>query len=165
MEQAVNDVDDVIGALADGVPVPAVGSCDTVLVTGPWLAGVTSVVAALRERLPELTVVESAEVAGDAATVVIFVVSAAAPLAESDCARLDIAAAQTDAVIGVVSKIDVHQRWREVLETNRELLSGHHCRYRGMPWLGVAAAPQLGEPQIDEPARQVSVPVDPEPAE
>lgn len=149
MEQAVNDVDDVIGALADGVPVPAVGSCDTVLVTGPWLAGVTSVVAALRERLPELTVVESAEAAGDAATVVIFVVSAAAPLAESDCARLDIAAAQTDAVIGVVSKIDVHQRWREVLETNRELLSGHHCRYRGMPWLGVAAAPQLGEPQID----------------
>jgi hypothetical protein len=155
VEQAVNDVDELIGALADGVPVPAAGHPDTVLVTGPWLAGVTSVVAALRDRLPELTVVEPAEAAGDGAAVVVFVVSAAAPLAESDCALLDAAAAQTDAVIGVVSKVDVHQRWREVLETNRELVSGHHCRYRDMPWLGVAAAPQLGEPQVDALVEQI----------
>ena len=49
-------------------------------------------------------------------TAVVFVVSATGPLVESDCHLLDSVAASTDLVIGVVSKIDVHRRWRDVLE-------------------------------------------------
>jgi hypothetical protein len=91
-----------------------------VLVTGPWLAGVSGVVAALRDRLPEHAFVESTDLlAGEAPTAVVFVVSAAAALTESDCALLDAATADTDVVIGVVSKIDVHRNWRIVLTADR----------------------------------------------
>lgn len=151
----MTDVDQLICALAPEVERPAAAPrADTVLVTGPWLAGCTSVVAALRDQLPDNIVVESGELAGETPAVIVFVVSAAAPLAESDCALLDAAAAGTDAVIGAVSKVDVHHRWRDVLERNRELLGGHR-RYRRMPWVGVAAAPQLGEPQLDDLVTQV----------
>ena len=80
----------------------------------------------------------------------VFVVSAAAHLAESDCALLDAAAAHTDAVVGVVSKIDVHRAWRDVLAANRETLAAHAPRYRGVIWVGAAALPDLGEPSVDE---------------
>ncbi len=100
--------------------------CDVVLVTGPWLAGVTGVVAALTERLPDQKFVESTDLQpGEAPTAVVFVVSAAASLTESDCALLDAATAETDAVIGAVSKIDVHRNWEEVLASNREVLTAH----------------------------------------
>jgi len=65
---------------------------------------------------------------------VVFVVSATAPLTESDCALLDAAAADTDAVIGVVTKIDVHRTWRDVLDGDRGIAAGHAARYAGMPW-------------------------------
>ena len=97
---------------------------DVVLVTGPWLAGVSGVVAALSERMPQHTFIESTDLAaGEAPTAVVFVVSAAAPLTESDCTLLDAAAADTDAVIGAVSKIDVHRSWRDVLAANRDELA------------------------------------------
>ena len=79
-----------------------------------------------------------------------FVVSAVAPLAESDCALIDLAAQHTDLVIGAVSKIDVHRNWRDVLAENRSRLAAHAPRYQDVPWVGVAAAPDLGEPNIDE---------------
>ena len=117
------------------------------MVTGPWLAGVTGVVAALSEQLPKQKFVESADLeGGEAPTVVVFVVSAAATLTESDCALLDASAAETDEVIGVVSKIDVHRNWEEVLAGDREVLGSHASRYRDVPWVGVAAAPESGEP-------------------
>ena len=40
---------------------PGVESRDVVLVTGPWLAGTTSLIDVLRERLPEHTFVEADE--------------------------------------------------------------------------------------------------------
>ena len=101
------------------------------LVTGPWLSGVTGVVAALSEQLPEQRFIEPTDLAaGEAPTAVVFVVSAAATLTESDCALLDAATAETDKVIGVVSKIDVHRNWEEVLAADREVLSAHAPRYR-----------------------------------
>ncbi len=122
-----------------------------ILVAGPRLAGATRVVAALRNRLPEHRVIELAEQAGgEAPAVVVFVVSATAPLTGSDCALLDTVAADTDAVIGVVSKIDVHRTWREVLAADRVLVAERADRYRDMPWVGVAAAPDLGPPAIDD---------------
>jgi hypothetical protein len=153
----IADVDAMVGAIGPRLDVPIVNRLDAVLVTGPWLSGVTGVVAALTERLPEQRFVEATDVpAGEAPTLVVFVVSAAAALAESDCALLDAAIAQTNAVIGVVSKIDVHRNWDEVLSDNRAVLAAHAPRYRDVPWVGAAAAPEQGEPQVDDLVAEVS---------
>jgi hypothetical protein len=122
-----------------------------VLVSGPWLAGTTAVITALRDRLPQHTFVEPTELRPGAVPVaVVFVVSATAPLTESDCALLDTAAADTDAVIGVVTKIDVHRTWRDVLDADRRIAAAHAPRYAGMPWVGAAVAPDLGAPVVDD---------------
>ncbi len=142
-------VDDLVAQIAPGLPAPAIVRRDVVLVAGPWLAGTSSVVAALRERLPELTVAEELA-AGEAPVAVVFVVSATAPLTESDCALLDSVVAETDAVLGVVTKIDVHRGWRDVLDANRTLLARRARRYRDMPWVGAAAAPDLIPPVLDD---------------
>ncbi|HUL99186.1 MAG TPA: hypothetical protein VLU24_07185, partial [Mycobacterium sp.] len=124
---------------------------DVILVTGPWLAGSTSLAAALRQRLPDRTFVEAAVLSADEAPMaVIFVASAVAPLTASDCVLLDAAAANTDLVIGAVSKIDVYRNWRDVLAADADAGSAHDPRYGDMIWAGVSAAPQLGEPQLDE---------------
>jgi hypothetical protein len=150
-EDAVDTVDAMVAAIGPRLGAPTTLRRDVVLVTGPWLAGVSGVVAALSERLPEYTYIESTDLAaGEAPTAVVFVVSAAAALTESDCALLDAATADTDAVIGAVSKIDVHRAWDDVLVADREALSAHAPRYRDVPWVGVAALPDRGEPQVDD---------------
>ncbi len=149
--EPVAGVDARIAAVAPELTPPTVNRRDVVLVTGPWLGGVSAVAAALRERLPQHKFVESADLApGDAPTAVVFVVSAAAPLTPSDCALLDAAAANTDAVVPVVSKIDVHRGWRAVLDANRAALAAHAPRYANAPWVGAAALPDLGEPRVDD---------------
>jgi hypothetical protein len=150
-EDADDAVDAMVAAIGPRLGAPTTLRRDVVLVTGPWLAGVSGVVAALSERLPEHTFIESTDLAaGEAPTAVVFVVSAAAALTESDCALLDAAAADTDAVIGAVSKIDVHRAWADVLAADREALSAHAPRYRDVPWTGVAALPDRGDPQVDD---------------
>jgi hypothetical protein len=142
--------DAVVAAVDPALGSPGVRRSDAVLVTGPWLAGVSSLVAVLRTRLPEVSFVEADELpAGTAPAAVVFAVSAVSPLADSDCELLDLAADHTDCVIGVVTKIDVHLDWREVLATDCELLSAHRERYARLPWVGVAAAPEHGEPVVD----------------
>jgi hypothetical protein len=152
-------VDAMVAAIAPGLArlgPPAIAHRDVVLVTGPWLAGVSSVAAALRQRLPQCTFVESADLGpGDAPRAVVFVVSAAAHLTGSDCALLDAAAENTDVVVGVVSKIDVHRGWRDVLAANRDTLAAHAARYARVPWVGAAALPELGEPDVDDVVRAV----------
>lgn len=144
-------VDALIAAVAPGLRAPAVRRRDAVLVTGPWLSGASAVVAALRERLPGRDFVEADELApAEAPVAMVFVVSAAAALTASDCALLSAAAARTDAVIGVVSKIDVHRQWPQLLQTARETLAATAPRFSDVPWVGVAAAPQVGEPQLDD---------------
>jgi hypothetical protein len=143
--------DAVVAAIEPGLGSPGVESRDVVLVVGPWLAGTTSLICALRERLPEHTFVESDELnPAHAPAAVVFTVSAIAPIAESDCALIDSASKNTDLVVGVVSKIDAHRTWREVLAADRELLTQHAPRYAQVHWVGAAAAPDLGEPRIDE---------------
>jgi hypothetical protein len=154
---AVAEVDALVAAVGPELDGPNVERLDAVLVTGPWLAGVTGVVAALREKLPKKNFVESTDLeAGQAPAAVVFVVSAAALLTASDCALLDAATGETDAVIGAVSKIDVHQNWKEVLAANREVLAAHAPRYADVQWVGVAAAPEEGKPRIDDLATAVS---------
>ncbi len=131
---------------------PVVQTRDVILVTGPWLAGSTSLAGALRPRLGDQTFVEAADLDDDdAPAAVVFVTSAAAPLNESDCVLLDSAAANTDLVIGVVSKIDLHdRRWRDVLAANQAAVAARNPRYANMIWTGVAAAPEVGEPRVDD---------------
>lgn len=144
-------VDALVAEAAPGVRPPAVRRCDVVVVTGPWLAGVSAMATVLADRMPQWLVMEAAELAsGEVPLAVVFVVSAAAALTASDCALLDAVAAHTDVVVGVVSKIDTHRQWREMQEAARETLTGHAPRYRDVPWVGAAAAPERGDPQVDE---------------
>lgn len=119
-------------------------------VVGPPLAGVDGVAAALRVRLPEVDVVEADAVAGRAPDVVLAVFSAAAPLSRSDWGSVEQAAARTGVVIGVVSKIDAHRGWRDVVAADRARVAAWDGRHGATPWLGVAASPGLGAPRIDE---------------
>lgn len=156
-DDAAAGVDALVAAIGPQLDAPAVQRCDAVLVTGPWMAGVSAVAAALGERLPQHKFVESSDLGiGDAPAAIVFVVSAAAHLTESDCALLDAAAEQTDVVIGVVSKIDVHHTWRDAVAANRATLAAHAPRYARVPWVGAAALPDLGEPNVDELVETVS---------
>jgi hypothetical protein len=146
------DVDAVLTGLdIDVRAAPIVQTRDVILVTGPWLAGSTSLADALGQRLGGRTCVESIDLDEDEApAAVVFVTPAATRLTESDCVLLDAAAAKTDLVIGVVSKIDVHPAWRDVLAANRAALAAHNPRYTDTVWVGVAAAPESGEPRLKE---------------
>ena len=150
-------VDALVEAVGPKLHGPATQRSDVVLVTGPWMAGVTAVATALSERLQQHKFVESAELGlGDVPMAVVFVVSAASHLTESDCALLDAAAEFTDAVVGVVAKIDVHRNWRDVVAANREKLTAHAPRYARVPWVGAAAQPDLGDPDVDKLVKTVS---------
>ncbi len=122
-----------------------------VLVAGPPSAGVTSIAGELQRRLPEWRFVETGDIdVGADPVAVVFVMSAVAPVTESDCALADLVTAKTDAVIAVVSKVDDHRDWRGVLAENRERLAGRVPRFGSVPWIGAAAAPRLGEPLVDD---------------
>jgi hypothetical protein len=151
MTDPIASADALVAAIDPSLSAPGVQSRDVVLVTGPWLAGATSLVAALRDRMPEHTFVEADELGpSDAPAAVVFVVSAITPLTESDCALIDLAANYTDLIVGVVSKIDAHRNWRDMLAADRALLAGRAARYQHVQWVGAAAAPDLGEPRMDE---------------
>ena len=124
-----------------------------VLVAGPARAGVSSLLARLRDRMPRFRFVESHEIADSTTSFVpsalVLVVSATAPIGVVDCAAALTWAAHTDAVIGVVNKIDDHRAWRQVLAADRALLAAHAPRLAGVAWVGAAAAPRLGTAQLD----------------
>jgi hypothetical protein len=117
---------------------------DTVLVVGPPLAGASSVAAALHGRLDGCAIVEPAGLApGRIPDAVVFVTSAAAPMSACDAALLDAAVSRTDAVVAAVAKIDLHRTWRAVLDINRTAMQPQ-ARARAVPWVGVAADPEIG---------------------
>ncbi|QLL07902.1 hypothetical protein [Mycobacterium vicinigordonae] len=150
-EDAAGRVDALVASIAPKLAAPVVNRREVVLVAGPWLAGVTAVATALRQRLPQHNFVESTELEpGAAPKAVVFVVSAAAPLTDSDCSLLDAAAENTDVVVAVVAKIDVHYAWRDVLADDEAKLARHAPRYARVPWVGAAAAPEVGPPQVDD---------------
>ena len=151
MSDPIASADALVAAIDPGLSSPGVESRDAVLVTGPWLAGTSSLIAALRDRMPEYTFAEADELGPtDAPVAVVFVVSAIAPLTESDCALIDLTTNYTDLIVGVASKIDAHRNWRDVLATDRALLAARAPRYQHVQWVGAAAAPDLGEPRLDE---------------
>jgi len=160
-DDPVAAVDALVAAIGPRLGSPAIHRRDVVLVTGPWLAGVSATATALRERLPQHKFVESVDLGpGDAPMAVVFVVSAAAHLTGSDCALLDAAAEHTDVVVGVVSKIDVYRNWRGVVAANRDMLTAHAPRYGQVPWVGAAALPDVGEPDVDDLVATVSAQLD-----
>jgi hypothetical protein len=116
---------------------------------GPPLSGASAVVAALQQGLTGCHVTETAAgtlPGANSADVVVFVVSAVAPMAGCDAALLD--GIPADAVVGAVAKIDVHRTWRAVAEANRSALARYDPGHRFTPWVGVAADPQIGSPVI-----------------
>lgn len=122
-----------------------------VLVVGPPLAGVDGVIEALRVRLPGIRVItDDGALSPGAPDAVLAVVSAVAPMTRSDWDLIERAAARADVVIGVVSKIDAHRGWRAVRDADQTLVAGWSAGYRDMAWAAVAAAPDIGTPQIDE---------------
>lgn len=160
-DDPVAAVDALVAEAGPGLDPPTIQRCDVVLVTGPWMAGVSAVAEALRDRLPRHKFVESTDLGpGEAPIAVVFVVSAAANLTPSDCALLDAATEHTDAVVGVVSKIDVHLNWREIVAANRDSLGAHAPRYGRAPWVGAAALPDLGDPDVDDLVQAVSAQLD-----
>lgn len=160
-DDPVADVDALVSRAGPGLESPAIQRRDAVLVTGPWMAGASAVAAALGERLPQHKFVESTDLdPGEAPLAVVFVVSAAANLTDSDCALLDAATEHTDAVVGVVSKIDVHRTWRDIVAANRDTLAAHAPRYGRVPWVGAAALPDLGERDVDELVETVAQQLD-----
>jgi hypothetical protein len=118
-----------------------------IAVVGPPSAGVTSLAEVLAVRLPEHAVIDASS-AGEPDAVV-FVASAVAPLVDSDLDLFQSASARTDLVVAAVSKIDAHRRWRDVLAADRALAVGRDGRHLRTPWVGVAAAPDLGDPNVD----------------
>lgn len=157
----IAQVDALVAAVAPELDPPAVHRCDVVLVTGPWMAGVSAVATALQGRLPQHKFVESPDLGpGEVPMAVVFLVSAAAHLTASDCALLSAATEHTDAVVAVVSKIDVHRTWREVVAANRDALAAHAPRYGRVPWVGAAALPDVGEPDVDALVDAVSAQLD-----
>ena len=60
-DDPVAAVDALVAAAGPGLDPPAIQRCDVVLVTGPWMAGVSAVADALRDRLPQHKFVESAD--------------------------------------------------------------------------------------------------------
>jgi len=53
-------------------------------------------------------------------------------------------------VLAVVSKIDVHRTWPQVLDANRALLADYAARYSRLAWVGVAADPHVGQARVDQ---------------
>lgn len=122
-----------------------------VSVTGPPGAGVTTLVAELRRRMPSYRFVEPDPTAeGQRPAAVVFVVSAVAPVTESECALACLSAEHVSAVVAVVSKVDDHRAWRKVVAANRERFAVLAPGLAGLPWVAAAAAPRLGEPRMDE---------------
>ena len=151
MSDPIAAADAVVAAIDPGLGAPGAEALDVVLVTGPWLAGHQQ--PDRRAAGPDARAHlrrGRRDWAAEAPAAVVFVVSAIAPMTESDCALIDFATNYTDLVVGVVSKIDAHRDWRDVLAADRALLAARAPRYPHVPWVGAAAAPDLGEPQLDE---------------
>lgn len=142
-------VDELVLAVDPALGPLGVDLQDAVMVTGSWLAGASTLATELASRASGLLIVEPEDLQqGQAPAAVVFVCSGTAPLTPSDCGLIQLAAANTDALVAVVSKIDVHQSWRDVMNRNREILAQHDSRFSGVTWLGVStrgAAPGLDE--------------------
>ncbi len=59
MSDAAAVVDEFVGGLAADVRPPGIRRRNAVLVTGPWLAGISSVAAVLRECVPDVEILEA----------------------------------------------------------------------------------------------------------
>lgn len=58
MRDSIAEADAVVAAIDPRLTAPGIEVRDVVLVVGPWLAGATSVLAALRELMPGHTFIE-----------------------------------------------------------------------------------------------------------
>lgn len=76
---------------------------------------------------------EVAVEAANAATVLLFVIDASAPLTRGELSFLHKVADRVETVVFALTKTDQHRGWREVLEGNRVLLREHAPRFADVP--------------------------------
>ncbi len=76
---------------------------------------------------------EVAVEAANAATVLLFVIDASAPLTQGELSFLHKVADRVETVVFALTKTDQHRGWREVLERNRALLREHAPRFADVP--------------------------------
>jgi hypothetical protein len=72
----------------------------------------------------------------------VFVVDAAAPLGRADLDLLDAAAARVERIAFVLTRIDQHDEWPEMLAANRALLASRGPLLATAPWFPVALDPE-----------------------
>ena len=72
----------------------------------------------------------------------LFVVDAAAPLARADLDLLAAAAGRAGRIAFVLTRIDQHDAWPEMLVANRALLASRGQRLASAPWFPVSLDPQ-----------------------
>ena len=120
-----------------------------IAVAGTPGSGVSTLAATLTSALPDHDVVEwTARQCGETPDVVVFTVTAAAPMTASQWALLGSVLKITGqaAVVVAVSKIDLHRDWADVLEVNRRTWVADRV---APTWVAVAADPDIGDPQTD----------------
>ncbi|WP_432979359.1 hypothetical protein [Dactylosporangium sp. CA-233914] len=86
----------------------------------------------------------TAEIALDAAAGglgLLFVVDAAAPLGRADLDLLGAAAGRVERIAFVLTRIDQHDEWPEMLTANRALLASRGPRLATAPWFPVSLDP------------------------
>ncbi|GAA2390547.1 hypothetical protein [Dactylosporangium salmoneum] len=71
----------------------------------------------------------------------VFVIDAAAPLGRAELDLLGAAAARVDRIAFVLTRIDQHDEWIEMLATNRALLASRGPRLATAPWFPMSLEP------------------------
>ena len=97
---------------------------------------------------------ELAAEAAAAATALLFVVDAGAPLGSGELEFLQRLGGQVETVVFALTKIDLHRGWRQVLQADRDLLAKHVPRIAGAQFHPVSA--RLFESAAGAPSPEVA---------
>lgn len=97
---------------------------------------------------------ELAREAAAAATALLFVLDASAPISRGELAFLAGLSEQVDTVLFALTKIDQHRGWRTILDADRELLARHVPRFAGAVLHPVSA--RLAEQAAAAPSAEVA---------
>ncbi|HEX2301102.1 MAG TPA: dynamin family protein, partial [Pseudonocardiaceae bacterium] len=97
---------------------------------------------------------ELAREAATAATALLFVLDASAPISRGELDFLAGLSEQVDTVLFALTKIDQHRGWRTILDADRELLARHVPRFAGAVLHPVSA--RLAEQAAAAPSAEVA---------
>ncbi|MGL4306628.1 MAG: hypothetical protein ACRCSF_10785 [Mycobacteriaceae bacterium] len=126
------------------------------VIAGNRLSGVSSLAQFLVKNIGNLEIIEESALSeGQIPTSVVFVVDSASPLGRADLEILERAAGSVSAVFCVLTKIDIHQNWRTILERNKQLLASHAPGFSHVRWFAVSS--KLAQIAISETSGKSAV--------